>query len=95
MSFRLEGFTEHVSKKCQGLWGGGGREEKAHTKKREEKTVVKKCWLLKLTGNVTSALHQKFLQTYKIKEFCFYHTLGDSYGKMENTTSLDLGVPPV
>lgn len=28
------------------------------------------------------------------KGVCFYHTLWDSYGKMENTTSLDLGVPP-
>lgn len=28
------------------------------------------------------------------KGVCFYRTLWDSYGKMENTTSLDLSVPP-
>lgn len=39
---------------------GAGGEEKTH-KKGRKKTVVRKCWLLKLTGNVTSALHQKFL----------------------------------
>lgn len=66
----MEDFTVHVSEKCHGLWWGGGREEKTH-RKGKKKTVVKKCWLLKLTGNVTSALHQKFLQTYKIKEFAF------------------------
>lgn len=48
-------------------WGEGRK----GTQKRKKKTVVKKCWLLKLSGNVTSALHQKFLQTYKIKEFAF------------------------
>lgn len=46
-------------------WGEGRKDT------QKEKTVVKKCWLLKLTGNVTSALQQKFLQTYKIKEFAF------------------------
>jgi hypothetical protein len=35
---------------------------KKKTHKKEEKTVVNKRWLLKLTGNVTFALHQKFLQ---------------------------------
>lgn len=50
---------------------GVGAGKKKDTQRREEKTVVKKCWLLKLTGNVTSALHQKFQQTYKIKEFAF------------------------
>lgn len=45
------------------VYGEVGAGKKRHTQKREEKTVVKKCWLLKLTGNVTSALHQKFLQT--------------------------------
>lgn len=29
------------------------------------------------------------------KGVCFYHTLWDSYGKMENTTSLDLSLPPL
>lgn len=28
------------------------------------------------------------------KGVCFYHTLWDAYGKMENTTSLDLSAPP-
>lgn len=28
------------------------------------------------------------------KGVCFYHTLWDSHGKMENTTSLDLGMAP-
>lgn len=62
----------HVSEKCHGLWqGGGAGQGRKDTQERKKKTVVRKCWLLKLTGNVTSALHQKFLQTYKIKEFAF------------------------
>lgn len=79
-----------MCQKSATVYGEVGAGKKKH--KKEEKTVVKKCWLLKLTGNVTSALHQKFLQTYKIKEFAFI-THCETHGKMENTTSLDLDVP--
>lgn len=68
--FQIGGLRCACVRKVPGFmvrWGQGEKD----THKKEEKTVVKKCWLLKLTGNVTSALHQKFLQTYKIKEFAF------------------------
>lgn len=64
--------------------------------RNDEKPVVNKYWLLRLTGNVTDLCtpSEILADLQKNQGVHFYHTQRGSYGKMENTTSLDLSVPP-
>lgn len=74
----------------------GGRQREGERERNEEKPVVNKYWLLRLTGIVTNLCtpSEILADLQKNQGVHLYHTQRGSYGKMENTTSLDLGVPP-
>lgn len=83
MSFRLEDLTVRVSGKCHSL---GGVTER-HTQNGSQAG----CYPGQ--QDVTAALHGG-LADLESGGVCFYPTLGDSHGNVENVASLDLGLTP-
>ena len=71
---------------------GGGK--KRHRKKEEKKHSSLKMLATQIDRERDLCTSSEIPADLQNKGVCFYHTLRGSYGKTENTTSLDLGMAP-